>query len=305
VWLALLVAACPQTFIQCVLCPHPGRNGPQGQSLTCVLAVTLQHPNRPTAAAIPTAHVVACRCRFVAPGKPAPPPPQTVPFSHDPYSLIFNGQCMFQIREALLAVVNQPATNLTRPGNGTAANPSPLLTSLGETFKFFQLQWAGTLPHTLPDWRQPGFVKLDEQSCRGNTYDTSFATGSASFVSHLIFALSSSCLHGRVAAHSSRDQAPALDRAGLGPRLLRAAMPLCDLEQRAARVHAAACPRQALLHAVRTEVSVANACSPHSLAGLMHVRLLPACRVICARTRPTPDQQNTKRCSLNAVQTTS
>jgi hypothetical protein len=135
----------------------------------------------------------ACRCRFVAPGKPAPDF-TNVTFSKEPYSLIYNGTCMREVNEALLARITPPAVNLTRPApadlNGSPGNAPTLLQSLAATFRFFQLQWAGgNVPKGLfPEWRETGFTNLDQKSCNPpggsggtfGTYDTSFANGSAS-----------------------------------------------------------------------------------------------------------------------------
>ena len=97
--------------------------------------------------------------------------------------MVYNGTCMREVTQDILADVTSPATGLVRPAmasSGSPGNGKSWLQSLEATYTFFQLQWAGNVPEgTFEEWREPGFLTLDPRTCKARRYDTSFANGSA------------------------------------------------------------------------------------------------------------------------------
>lgn len=108
---------------------------------------------------------------------------------------MFDATCMQEVRENLLAIIDQPATNLTRPLNnntrpgaaGSAAWDIDYLDAMGDSLTFLRAQWAGVLPadyNTVGpgnEWRKPGFV----EKAAGCPADLggNFATGGAFLLS--------------------------------------------------------------------------------------------------------------------------
>jgi hypothetical protein len=146
------------------------------------------------------------RCRFFKSGAMVPPRSTwlNVSAKGNLNSIVYDGTCMLTTRLKLLKDIDKPSTGLMRPDSGAAPeNTASLLTSLSTTFTFFKLQWAGLLPRgAVPAWRQPGFIDLDPATCRGKTYSTSFATGSAAL---LLLGQSALCISALLSAHDVLD----------------------------------------------------------------------------------------------------
>ena len=102
---------------------------------------------------------------------------------------VFDATCMQSIREDILAAIEQPKPDLTRPVNnnteGGAAGPAswelPYDEAMELSLTFLRAQWAGALPVDYNDngpgneWRVAGFVEKDA-GCPEDL-GGSFATG--------------------------------------------------------------------------------------------------------------------------------
>jgi hypothetical protein len=125
------------------------------------------------------------RCRFLRAGAAPPPVVKTSP-DEDPFNFIYNATCMKSVRESLLQLINQNKTGLVRPAAiGSPAQPSftsQYDQSLVKSYLFFKAQWTGLQPQGYEAdvaWRTAGFVELDKETCKGQSYSASFANGSA------------------------------------------------------------------------------------------------------------------------------
>jgi hypothetical protein len=109
-------------------------------------------------------------------------------FEEDAYNFIYNATCMKEVRGSLLKLINQNRTGVVRPtaaigAPARAASTAQYRDSLEKSYLFFKAQWTGLLGQSYAadvPWRTPGFVDLDEKSCKGRSYSASFATGGAS-----------------------------------------------------------------------------------------------------------------------------
>lgn len=130
-----------------------------------------------------------CSCRFVSPNQ-TPPEVRTVdPETEGTDFYVFDAICMQAIREDILAAIDQPKPDLTRPVNnhteggaaGSAAWDLPYDDAMQLSLTFLRAQWAGALPVDYNDngpgneWRVAGFV--DKAAGCPADLGGSFATG--------------------------------------------------------------------------------------------------------------------------------
>ena len=108
-----------------------------------------------------------------------------MPAEPEDFLFVYNATCMQQRRVQLVQPIETDATGLTKPMTrqslGNEQEATRLVESLRENLQFLRTQWAGRLPANYVagggfEWREPGFIELDE-GCGSESVEGSFATG--------------------------------------------------------------------------------------------------------------------------------